>query len=80
MTFFHRHRWLTPYLLLAPGLAWLVVFFVVPMYYLAHVAADAGSIDFGYTFTWAWHNYSRRDHDVPRRSSSARSSTRGSRR
>ena len=27
----HRHRWLTQYLLLARGLAWLAVFFVVPM-------------------------------------------------
>jgi ABC-type sugar transport system permease subunit len=31
MTFFHRHRWLTPYVLLAPGLAFLFLFFVVPL-------------------------------------------------
>src|SRR6478609_7791669 len=47
----------TPYLLLAPGLAWLAVFFVVPMYYLGNTSLQSGSLDVGYTFTWAWHNY-----------------------
>jgi spermidine/putrescine transport system permease protein len=47
----------TPYLLLAPGLAWLAVFFVVPMYYLANTSLQTGSLDVGYTFNWAWHNY-----------------------
>jgi spermidine/putrescine transport system permease protein len=46
-----------PYLLLAPGLAWLAVFFVVPMYYLANTSLQSGSLDVGYTFNWAWHNY-----------------------
>ncbi|HEY1367204.1 MAG TPA: ABC transporter permease [Gaiellaceae bacterium] len=53
----HRRRWLTPYFLLAPGLAWLAVFFVVPMYYLANTSLQTGSLEVGYTFTWAWHNY-----------------------
>ena len=47
----------TPYLLLAPGLAWLAVFFLVPMYYLANTSLQSGSLDVGYTFDWAWHNY-----------------------
>jgi spermidine/putrescine transport system permease protein len=47
----------TPYLLLAPGLAWLALFFVVPMYYLFNTSLQTGSLDVGYTFTWAWHNY-----------------------
>src|SRR5512133_481587 len=47
----------TPYLLLARGLAWLVVIFVVPMYYLANTSLQSGSLDTGYTFNWAWHNY-----------------------
>jgi spermidine/putrescine transport system permease protein len=47
----------TPYLLLAPGLAWLAVFFLVPMYYLANTSLQSGSLDVGYTFNWAWHNY-----------------------
>ena len=41
--------------------------------------SSRGTIDFGYAFTWAWHNYSRRDLDVSRPARSARSSTRGSR-
>jgi spermidine/putrescine transport system permease protein len=47
----------TPYLLLAPGLAWLAVFFLVPMYYLLNTSLQTGSLDVGYTFTWAWSNY-----------------------
>ena len=57
MGFVHRHRWLTPYLLLAPGLAWLAVFFVVPLGFLGYQSLQSGSIDFGYAFTWAWSNY-----------------------
>jgi spermidine/putrescine transport system permease protein len=55
--FFHRHRGLTPYLLLAPGVAWLAVFFLVPLGFLAYQSLQSGSIDFGYAFTWSWGNY-----------------------
>jgi spermidine/putrescine transport system permease protein len=54
----HRRRWLTPYVLLAPGLAWLAVFFVVPMFYLGYTSLQAGDLFTGYTFSWAWENYS----------------------
>ena len=57
MNFFHRHRSLTPYLLLGPGLLWLGVFFVVPLGYLAYQSLQSGNIDFGYAFTWSWGNY-----------------------
>jgi spermidine/putrescine transport system permease protein len=56
--FLHRHRGLTPYLLLAPGLAWLAVFFVVPLGFLAYQSLQSGNFDVGYSFTWAWGNYS----------------------
>jgi spermidine/putrescine transport system permease protein len=57
--FIHRHRWLTPYLLLLPGLAWLALFFVVPLGFLAHQSLEVQNpIDFSYAFKWAWHNYS----------------------
>jgi spermidine/putrescine transport system permease protein len=57
--FIHRHRWLTPYLLLVPGLAWLAVFFVIPLGFLAHQSLEVQNpIDFSYAFRWAWHNYS----------------------
>jgi spermidine/putrescine transport system permease protein len=56
--FLHRHRNTTPYLLLAPGLLFLGVFFLVPLGYLAYQALQSGNIDFGYQFTWAWSNFS----------------------
>ena len=57
MGFFHRHRGLTPYLLLAPGLAWLAVFFLVPLGFLAYQSLQSGNFDIGYSFAWAWGNY-----------------------
>src|SRR5256886_10696052 len=42
---------------MAPGLAWLLVFFVVPMYYLGTTSLQKGSLEIGYTFKWAWSNY-----------------------
>ena len=41
--FFHRHRGLTPYLLLAPGIAWLAIFFVVPLGFLAYQSLQSGT-------------------------------------
>jgi spermidine/putrescine transport system permease protein len=55
--FFHRHRGLTPYLLLAPGLAWLAVFFLVPLGFLAYQSLQSGSFDVAYAFDWSWGNY-----------------------
>jgi spermidine/putrescine transport system permease protein len=57
VNFLHRHRGLTPYLLLAPGVLWLGVFFIVPLGFLAYQSLQSGSIDFGYAFTWSWGNY-----------------------
>jgi spermidine/putrescine transport system permease protein len=57
MELVQRRRWLTPYLLLTPGLAWLAVFFVVPMFYLGYTSLQQGSLELGYTFEWAWNNY-----------------------
>jgi spermidine/putrescine transport system permease protein len=56
MAFLHRHRWLTPYLLLAPGLAWLAVFFLVPMGYLGKTSLEQGLFPL-FTFQWAWSNF-----------------------
>jgi spermidine/putrescine transport system permease protein len=55
----HRHRWLTPYLLLAPGIAFLALFFLVPLGFLGHQSLETQNpIDFTNSFDWAWHNYS----------------------
>ncbi len=48
---------LVPYWLLGPGLLWLVVFFVVPMYFMGELALRSGSLTSGYTFDWAWSNF-----------------------
>ena len=57
MGFLHRHRNLTPYLLLAPGLLYLGLFFIVPLGFLAYQSLESGNFDVGYAFTWAWGNY-----------------------
>ena len=57
MAWLHRRRGLTPYLLLAPGLAWLLVFFAVPLGFLAYQSLQSGTFDVGYSFDWAWGNY-----------------------
>ncbi|HMH40200.1 MAG TPA: ABC transporter permease [Gaiellaceae bacterium] len=57
MGFLHRHRNLTPYLLLGPGLLYLAIFFVVPLGFLAYQSLESGNFDVGYSFTWAWGNY-----------------------
>ena len=57
MGFLHRHRGLTPYLLLAPGLLYLAVFFAVPLGFLLYQSLESGNFDVGYSFTWAWGNY-----------------------
>jgi spermidine/putrescine transport system permease protein len=46
-----------PYWLLAPGMLWLTVFFVIPMVTLVSTSLQTGSIDLGYTLTWEWSNY-----------------------
>ncbi len=51
-------RRLTPYLLLLPGAFWLIVFFVVPMYYMGRLSLDSGTLEQGFRFTWQWSNYS----------------------
>jgi spermidine/putrescine transport system permease protein len=47
----------TPYLLLAPGLAWLAVFFLVPMVALASMSLQTGSLGEGYRLTWHFSTY-----------------------
>jgi spermidine/putrescine transport system permease protein len=53
----HKHRWLAPVLLLAPGLAWLVLFFLVPLGFLGYQSLESGDFVTGYTFSWDFHNY-----------------------
>ena len=57
MTFFQKRRGLLPYLLLAPGLLWLVFFFAVPLYYMGRTSLETGTIFTGYQFTWHFQTY-----------------------
>ncbi|MBS1678598.1 MAG: ABC transporter permease [Actinobacteria bacterium] len=46
------------YLLLAPGALWLIIFFVIPLYFMAKLSLDTeipGTLH--YRFTWEWSNY-----------------------
>jgi len=56
--FLRRHPRAVPYLLIAPGLAWLAVLFVVPLYYLVTTSLQSGDIYQGFALTWQWSNYS----------------------
>ncbi len=56
-SFLHRHRGIAPYLLLLPGLAWLAVFFVVPLVFLGYQSLQSGVFP-GFEFTWEFSNFS----------------------
>ena len=49
-------RRLTPYLLLGPGTIWLVLFFLVPLYYMGKLSLDSGTVG-SFEFSWHWANY-----------------------
>jgi spermidine/putrescine transport system permease protein len=54
-----RRKGLLPYLLLAPGLGWLLAFFAVPLAYMAFESLKAGTPNTGsgFSFNWEFSNY-----------------------
>jgi spermidine/putrescine transport system permease protein len=50
-------RRIVPYFLLGPGTIWLVVFFVVPLYYMGKLSLESGVVG-SLEFSWHWANYS----------------------
>src|SRR5215216_5543744 len=46
-----------PYLLLIPGLGWLLLFFALPLVYMALESLKTGTIDTGFQLTWEFSNY-----------------------
>ena len=50
-------RRLVPYFLLFPGTFWLVVFFVVPMYYMVRLSLNSGTLETGFQFNWQVSNF-----------------------
>jgi spermidine/putrescine transport system permease protein len=51
-------RRLWPYILLLPGLAWLIAFFLVPLFTQTYVSLQTGNLEEGFEFNWAWSTYS----------------------
>ena len=47
---------LLPYGLLGPGAVWLIVFFVIPMFFMAELALRSGNFIEGFRFTWEFSN------------------------
>ncbi|MEU3461785.1 ABC transporter permease [Streptomyces sp. NPDC006733] len=52
-----RRKGRVPYLLLLPGIAWLLVFFVAPMVYQASTSVQTGSLEAGFKVTWHFATY-----------------------
>ena len=61
-----RRRKLLPWLLLGPGLLWLVVFFAIPLVNQLNVSLQTGDPESGYVFDWAFGTYADaiRDYDT----------------
>jgi spermidine/putrescine transport system permease protein len=57
MAFVRRHRGILPWALLLPGLAWLIIFFALPLYYQGRISLETGSIFNGFHFNWQFSNY-----------------------
>src|SRR5580765_4170088 len=55
--FLHRHKGVTPYLLLAPGVLWLAIFFLVPLGFLGYESLQSGLFP-DFHFTWQFSNFS----------------------
>ena len=52
-----RRRWLIPWLLMAPGLLWLVLFFVLPNVQMVLMSLSSGTLGTGFAFSWDFGNY-----------------------
>ena len=49
-------RRLIPYFLLGPGILWLILFFVVPLYFMGRLSLDSGIFP-QFQFNWQFSNY-----------------------
>lgn len=50
---------ITPFILLAPGLLWLLVFFILPSIQMFLYSVSSGSVDTGYNLTWTLDAFAR---------------------
>ncbi len=53
-----RRRAMVPYALLLPGIAWLIIFFLIPIIRLVTVSLQSGIYP-NFEFTWQWDNYTK---------------------
>ena len=53
----HRRRALMPWIFLGPGLAWLIIFFAIPLVNQLNVSLQTGDPETGYVFNWAFETY-----------------------
>jgi len=57
-SFLKRHRWITPLALLAPGLLWLILFYLIPAIQMFLASFWSGTLETGFTFSLDnWVNY-----------------------
>jgi spermidine/putrescine transport system permease protein len=52
-----QRRRIVPYFLLGPGTIWLLLFFVVPLYFMGKLSLESGVVG-SLEFNWNWSNYS----------------------
>jgi spermidine/putrescine transport system permease protein len=52
-----KKRRRVPYFLLAPGILYLVLLYVVPLVSLTRMSLQTGNLQAGYQFSWAWENF-----------------------
>jgi spermidine/putrescine transport system permease protein len=50
-------RRLSPYALLGPGGLWLLIFFVVPLFFMASLSLQTGDLFQGFRNTWHFANF-----------------------
>jgi spermidine/putrescine transport system permease protein len=56
-SFLHRHKGVAPYLLLAPGILWLAIFFAIPLGFLGYQSLQSGLFP-NFEFSWEFSNFS----------------------
>ena len=54
-----RYSFVIPYLLLAPGLLWLAVFYVYPGFQMFLTSLWTGTLEKGFDLTWNWETYTK---------------------
>jgi spermidine/putrescine transport system permease protein len=54
-----RYSFVIPYLLLAPGIIWLAIFYVYPGFQMFLTSLWTGTLESGFELTWNWDTYGK---------------------